>query len=502
MFRPEQIEEVRKRTDVPAVVGQYVKLRKVGRSWTGCCPFHPEKTPSFRVEEDGRWYCHGKCKTGKDIIDLVMRLQACTFQEAVRWLAVRAGVPLEESEEAPERAAERRRQLDQEARLRAALEWSAEFFERCLSTPPPGLLQEPWQMAAREAALAELASRRLGDEVARQFRIGYAPPAWSALVEHLRSKGVSPADMEAAGLAVPSRRPGGVGYDRFRHRVMFPICDPGGRVVGFSGRLLPPTEGMPERMVPEDAGKYINTPETHLFRKGEHLLGLQAARPHINAARRLILCEGNFDAAALAQNGYPWVAAPCGTAFTREHAQRVARIAGPDEDDRLEVWLVFDPDEAGRKATRVAIQALDAHPRLRVRVVQLPRPDADGTKLDPDALMRRPGGPQAFRRMLARAADATEWLIDDARLQCGEDPQARAQALARLAGRVAALPEEARADYTRRLAMAFRFRVADVERTVARAPVGPAAAPAPPVMAAAPPSTAAAEPDAASGAVE
>jgi DNA primase len=332
MFDRATIREVRQRTDLVDLVNEFVPLKRKGGRHFGRCPFHQEKTASFSVSGDvGLYFCFG-CKATGDALRFFQETQGVNFPEAVRALARRAGVEVPE-DRTPEEIAEDRRQRDLTGRLLAVCEVAAKFFERQLA-------EGEWSELAR-AALDE---RGIAPETVERFRLGYAPASWDALAAHLRAHQLSPHDATLAGLLVDGRR------DRFRHRLMFPILDAGGRVVAFSGRILPTSagmEGLDEGLVPEDAGKYVNSPETPLYRKGELLYGLTAARQSIRQRERALLVEGNFDVVQMHQHGFTETVAPLGTSFTDAQAKLLRR-----HTDR--VTFLFDGDGAGRRAARAA----------------------------------------------------------------------------------------------------------------------------------------------------
>ncbi|CAN5123512.1 hypothetical protein BH09MYX1_BH09MYX1_58720 [soil metagenome] len=401
MIPPETIALVRERTNIVAVVQEAVpSLKKRGRSWVGLCPFHREKTPSFHVNpERGFFHCFG-CKESGSAIDFVMKQDGYTFPEAVRMLAERCGIVVEE-ESRP--AAEVDRQRKAKDDLYSALSVAATFFEKMLREHPD-----------RSYALEELDKRGVlpswvqegappnpaVDETLQQFRIGYAPNEWDALARYLRDQGISPQTAETVGLLAP--RSGSSGhYDRFRHRLMFTVSDTQGRPVAFSGRSLrepPPVAGQPTRDKTDPPPKYINSPESPVYTKGQLLFGLFQARHAIRQEERAVVVEGNFDVVTLHARGIAHVVAPLGTAFTDEQAKLLRRYAG-------EVVLCFDGDAAGRKATRLSREP-GRIAGLSVRVARMP----DG--VDPDQLVREKG-PEAIKDAIGAAQGLLEFLIED-----------------------------------------------------------------------------------------
>lgn len=408
------VDQVRQRTDLVELVGQYMPLRRAGMNWIARCPFHEERTPSFNVNaERGFYFCFG-CKASGDALRFYEQIEGVSFVEALRALAEKCGVELPETRD-PERIAEDRRQRDVGERLAAVCESAAAYFERCLVDAPYG-----------ELARGALTERGVDGEVAARFRLGYAPARWDGLTEHLRAQKVSPADAELAGLLMPGRNGGW--YDRFRHRLMFPVVDRAGRVVAFSGRVLPVTEDMPEGLVPEDAGKYINSPETPLYKKSELLYGLGVARTPIRQKAEAILVEGNFDVVQMHQHGFAETVAPLGTSFTEAQARLLRRYAES-------VVLVFDGDEAGRKATAAAYSVC-AEVGLVARVGRMP------PSMDPDTYLRSADeglGAEGMTRLLQEAPSLVEWLISGSRTRLRDAVPQRVAALRVIAPAIAAV---------------------------------------------------------------
>jgi len=422
------VNEVRSRTDIAELVGQYVPLRKVGARFVARCPFHEERTPSFHVSPDvGLYFCFG-CKASGDALRFYEQMEGVNFPEALRVLAEKAGVQLPESRD-PERIAEDKRLRDLGERLHTVCEAAAVYFEKCL-------LDEPFSEIARAA----LEDRGISPEVSAQFRLGYAPARWDGLTEHLRELKLSPSDAETAGLLLPGRS--GSPYDRFRHRLMFPIFDRGGRVVAFSGRILPTSEEIPEGIVPEETGKYVNSPETPLYRKGELLFGLSLARMSIRQRERCLLVEGNFDVVQMHQHGFSETVAPLGTSFTEAQAKLLRRFTE-------NVVLLFDGDEAGRNAARTA-HAVCAKVGLIARVGVLP------PKSDPDSYLRSATagqGPEGMATILQSGESIVEWLIRDARGWGGDTVPSRLAAMRTVIPAIASVLDETERDaYVRRLA--------------------------------------------------
>jgi DNA primase len=391
VISPDTISQVRERTDILAVIQESVPtLKRRGRSFVGLCPFHKEKTPSFHVNPDrGFFHCFG-CQEAGGVIDFVMKLEGSTFPEAVRALAERAGIAIEADRQTDRAAHDRaKRQKDE---LYNANQVAAHFFEEQLRTHP-----------LRQYALDELARRGIVpgkdeavDDVLQAFRIGYAPPAWDGLTGFFRAQGVSPVAGETVGVLVP-RSSGSGHYDRFRHRLMFAVTDPQGRVVAFSGRAL---ELPPDAKENDDKpAKYINSPESPIYTKGQMLFGLFQARHAIRQEEEAILVEGNFDVVSLHARGLQNVVAPLGTAFTADQAKLLRRFAPS-------VVFLFDADAAGKKAVRMSRDAVK-EAGLLAKVAHLP----DETAKDPDEFVRM-RGKEALLDVLAHARGMLEFLLE------------------------------------------------------------------------------------------
>ncbi|MFW5741185.1 MAG: DNA primase, partial [Myxococcota bacterium] len=290
------IASVRNRADIVAIVGEAVKLTRRGRHHVGLCPFHKEKTPSFHVNmETGRFYCFG-CHEKGSVIDFVMKLEGLEFPEAVRSLAERIGLAIEETEGDPAAVRASREAKRAKQGLYEVTQLAASFFEAQLRTHPAA------RVAREELARRGLKPETPTDSVAhalQAFRIGYAPAGWDNLLTYLRKQGVSPVAAETLGLIAP-RRGGGGHYDFFRNRLMFAITDVQGRVVGFSGRVLPDPES---GEVDKNTGKYINSSESPIYKKSDIVFGLFQARQAIRQHDHAIVVEGNFDVVSLHARG-------------------------------------------------------------------------------------------------------------------------------------------------------------------------------------------------------
>jgi DNA primase len=386
-FGDDKIEEVRSRADIVEVIGAHVRLKRVGRNFTGLCPFHTEKTPSFSVNrERGFFHCFG-CGAGGTVFNFLMRMDGLTFPEAVRSLAQRYGVEL------PERAEPGMERGERES-LQRANQVAAEFFSHVL-----------WNTEDGAAAREYLKSRAITTETARAFMLGYAPSRPGSLARALERRG-----LRDAGIRLGLIRGDSEGLrDLFRARVMFPIRDAQGRVTGFGARVL--DDRLP---------KYLNSPESPLYSKTRTLYGLYEARQEIARRDRAILVEGYFDAIALWQAGFKETVAGCGTALTVEQLRVLARYT-------RNVIACFDGDDAGRRASLRALEIfLEAG--LLGRGIFIP------AGYDPDTLVRERGA-DAFRTL----ADGAELLIDYFLREQVKEAHQSLDARARAAERVAAM---------------------------------------------------------------
>lgn len=364
------MEEVRQAADIAEVIGRRVHLKPAGRSLKGLCPFHGDKDPSFTVNRDkGTWHCFG-CGAGGNVFGFVMRDEGLSFPEAVRELAHRYGVHLPDRELTPEE----KRQKEKNESLLRVLQLAGKYFQNALAGPQGG--------AAREYLLGR---RGLGPETVADFSLGYAPDGWENLGRFLTGQGVSPELAVEAGVMAPSRRGGGA-YDRFRDRVIFPIRDLAGRVVSFGGRVL--GSGEP---------KYLNGPETPVFRKSRTLYNLDQARGRMRRLDRALVVEGYFDVITLAAHGFEETVAPMGTALTPEHVRMLKKQA-------KDVILVFDGDEAGMRAAERSLPIFLAEDQP-ARACILPAGE------DPDTMVLQ-NGAQRFAGLLEQARPLAEEVLE------------------------------------------------------------------------------------------
>lgn len=362
MIPREYVEEVVRRSDITEVVSSYVQLRHRGRTHTGLCPFHSEKTPSFVVyPETQSFYCFG-CGAGGDVINFVRRISNLDYVEAVKLLAGRAGMPMPEEDDKAGRLRSRVLAVNKEA---------ARFFYEQLNADTD----------AARTARAYWRGRGLSDATIRRFGLGYSPDDFGALRRHLRSKGYTEEETLASGLEKRSEK--GNVYDVFRGRVMTPIFDLRGNVIAFGGRVLG-----------DEKPKYINSPETIVYKKSKAMFALNIAKK--SASRRYILCEGYMDVISLHQAGFDTAVAACGTALTADQV----RLLGEYAD---EVVLSYDSDEAGQKATARSL-GLFADSPVKVSVLNIP-----GAK-DPDEFIKKYGR-ERFEQLLNGTANAIEYKL-------------------------------------------------------------------------------------------
>jgi DNA primase len=395
----ETIDAVRERVSVADVVGERIKLERRGRSLVGLCPFHKEKTPSFHVnEERGFYHCFG-CHASGDAIKFVQETDGLGFMDAIRELAQKFGIEVVETRGAEDRARQEAAQKKKNEHLHV-IELAARFFEESLRQHPLG------HHARQELARRGLEADGAGAAAALEaFRVGYAPHSWDALATHLRGEGASLQAAEAVGL-VGARKQGGGYYDRFRHRLMFAIVDLRGKVVAFSGRALDaPIAAELQRLglpslgdAAESVAKYMNSPESAVYKKRETVFGLFQARDAVRQANECVLVEGNFDVMSLHARGIQHVVAPLGTAFTREQAAQIRRYTS-------NVTLLFDGDGAGLRATRAAREPCKEE-GLVPRVARLPKGS------DPDDFIRSRGA-ESVSTCLRNATGMLEFLIED-----------------------------------------------------------------------------------------
>ncbi len=383
-LHPRTIEAVKERADIVDVVGEHVVLKKKGREFVGVCPFHDDKSPSMTVSPAKQFYYCFSCGAGGNAIKFLMELQRQSFSDVVLELARKYQLPVE-TLEGPQQ--ERlRQQLSRRDQLHRVLRLAAGWFRDQLRTPEGA------------PALAYLRdSRGLSETTLEAFGLGYAPERWDGLLSHLQQvEGVAPELLEAAGLVVPRKGSSASDsrgyYDRFRHRVMVPISDRQGRIIGFGGRSLDGAEP-----------KYLNSPETEVFEKGKHLYGLDKAVNAIRKDDRAVVVEGYFDVIALHAAGINNAVAALGTALSSQQITQICRCC-----DGKRLILNFDTDRAGVRAAQRAIgevEQLALQGQLELRVLQLP------AGKDPDEFLQQHGAGE-YRSLLDQAPLWLDWQID------------------------------------------------------------------------------------------
>lgn len=365
-FSPAFIDELVARNPIEDVVGQYVSLKRAGANMFGLCPFHGEKTASFSVAPDkGIYYCFG-CHKGGGVINFQMEIEGLSYPDAVRALAKRAGLEVPDDEQYQSR-------YRQQERLWALHKEAARFFH--------SKLYEPQGAAALNYAL----NRGMSKATLINFGIGYAPDSWTDLVDALRKKGYTDEELKDSGLVTVSQKNGRI-FDRFRDRLMFPIIDVRGNVIGFGGRIM---KNDP------NAAKYLNSPETMIFNKRKNLFGLNVSKK--SKLGYLILVEGYMDAIALHQYGFDCAVASLGTSLTEEHALLLSKYTE-------QVVLIYDGDEAGQRAAQRAIPMLEKA-GLQVKVLRMK--DAK----DPDEFLKKYGADK-FKILLEESSNRVEYQLD------------------------------------------------------------------------------------------
>lgn len=375
----DQVEEIKRKTDIVGVIGQYVSLKKMGRHHKGLCPFHAEKTASFTVNEEmGLYKCFG-CGVGGDVIKFLMEIEGVEFLDALERLADKVGIKLQ------------KRKYDggdQKQKLLEVMDLTARYYH--------------WQLTEGKAgreALRYLTERGINRKLIETFRVGFALPGWNNLTSYLIGKKGYPAELlQKAGL-VNAKSGGGDFFDKFRGRIMFPLLDAGGRVVGFSGRVLPSaSQTAPAGRPGYEEPKYLNSPETEIYHKGRMLFGFFQAKQAIREKKRAVLVEGQMDLISSYAAGVSESVAVGGTALTEDQIEMISRLAKT-------IFLSFDADEAGWLAIKRAVEIAEKR-GVEVKVVQI-----EGGK-DPDEVARQ--SPDRWRKMVEGAVDVYEFVMEKA----------------------------------------------------------------------------------------
>lgn len=359
------VEEVKSRLNIEDVVGEYVQLKRAGRNWKGLSPFSEERSPSFMVSPEKQIWHDFSSGKGGNVFSFIMEVEGLDFKGALELLARKAGIDLEQyrSRGNPQRGKDKER-------LYELLEWTTKFYQV--------------QLRGSKAALDYLKKRVFTKETILEWRLGYSPNTGTALIDFLRSKGFTEAEMKQAGVSAQRYR--GIG-DMFRGRIMIPLCDAQGRVIGFTARLLADAP---------DAPKYINTPQTPLYDKSRHVFGLHLAKESIRKSKFVVVAEGNLDVISSHQAGIRQVVATAGTALTEQHLQILNRFTG-------DIRLSFDADKAGLNATERALPiASKVHVSLSIISISSGK--------DPDELIKQ--DPELWKQAIQNPQYAVDWLID------------------------------------------------------------------------------------------
>ena len=364
-FPPSFLDELIARNPIEEVVGQYVSLKRSGANLFGLCPFHGEKTASFSVSPDkGIYYCFG-CHKGGGVVNFMMEIEGLSYPDAVRSLAKRVGLEVPEDEQYQSR-------YRQQERLWALHKEAARFFHAQLYSP------------VGQEALRYAFGRGMSKSILTTFGVGYAPDSWDTMVKAMRAKGYTDEELKDSGLVTVSQKNGNL-FDRFRDRLMFPIIDVRGNVIGFGGRIIKNDK---------DTAKYLNSPETLIFNKRKNLFGLNLAKKTKQGF--MILVEGNIDVVALHQYGFDNAVASLGTSLTDEQATLLSRYTE-------QIVLIYDGDEAGQRATKRAIPMLEKA-GIGVKVLQIR--DAK----DPDEFLKK-FGPDRFKMLLEGSSNRVEYQL-------------------------------------------------------------------------------------------
>ena len=420
-------ERVKQQADIVRVIGEYVRLKKAGKGFSGLCPFHQEKTPSFSVSPTKQmYYCFG-CHEGGDVFKFVMALERCEFPEAVRTVAEKCGIPIPRPRD---RSPEERRENQQRAAIVEIHREAAAFFTRQLQSGAEG-----------KVASAYLEERGLDREAIARFGLGFAPYSGDALLRALKPK-YSEALLESSGLF--SKNESGRLYDRFRRRIMFPIANDGGKVIAFGGRAMG-----------DDMPKYLNSPETPVYSKSNVLYHLDRAKESLRQADFAILVEGYMDAIAVARAGFSNVVASCGTALADAQIKLLARFT-------RRIVVNYDPDAAGQAATERSLTLL-LEKEFDVRVLALPG------GADPDKFLQQQGA-AAYRKLLSQSPPYLDYLIARARRMDQTTAEGKLAAINFLMPFVQRIPNRLlRSEWASRIASELRIEAPVLREALRRA---------------------------------
>ncbi len=402
-FIPEHIiSEIQNRVDIVDVISEVVILKKQGRNYFGLCPFHSDKDPSFSVSpEKGIFYCFG-CGVGGNAFNFLMQLNGYSFPQAARILAARCGVQIPEARLSPEQ----KRQLDEKTQLLRVNALAADFFHRALLNGN-----------ANARALAYLKGRGFSDDIVKRCKLGLAPDGWRHLTSFFQREKI-PIDWVARAGLVVARKNGTGHYDRFRNRIMFPIADMGGKIIGFGGRVM--DDALP---------KYLNTPETPVYKKSQSLYGIHIAKSKCRADETVIIVEGYLDLLALYQGGVENAAATLGTALTDAHVRMLRGCIGQNG----KAILVYDSDQAGINAARRSIAVFERG-HVDARVLVLPAGH------DPDSYIHKHGH-ESFMRGVGAARNMISFLMDTAVSRHGLSVEGKRRILDEMIGPLAAVDD-------------------------------------------------------------
>ena len=414
------ITEVKQRLDIVELVSDYVTLQKTGRNFKGLCPFHSEKHPSFFVfPAQQSWHCFGACGTGGDIFSFIMKKEGIDFGQALHLLAQKGGITLS-PREAPSKAEDEKKE-----RLFQINEAAAEYYHHLLASTKAG-----------EAARSYLARRKVMPETIKEFRLGYSPDTWETIKHYLLGKGYTEKELVEAGLII--EKEAGGSYDRFRNRLMFPICDTRGRVTGFGARVL--DDSLP---------KYINSPQTSIFDKSSSLYGIDRAKSAIRRKNLVIIVEGYMDVLTAHQHGWQNVVGSMGTSLTEKQVESIKRLTN-------NIILALDADLAGEEAT-LRGKAILAHSNAEANVILLP------PGKDPDAVIRE--DPALWQKLVEQAMPIMDFAFQSA-ISKVDINKARDKSLAvqKLLPSIYEIKDPTQKfHYVEKLARALKIKTADVE---------------------------------------
>ncbi|MBN1325864.1 DNA primase [Candidatus Falkowbacteria bacterium] len=404
-----QIEEIKSKIDIVDLISEYTALKPAGTNWKARCPFHNERTPSFMVSRDKQiWHCFG-CGEGGDIFEFVQKIEGMEFSEALRHLAEKAGVKLKKVDPAI---------VSQKTKLLDILKVAAEFFHLSLLKTQEGKIGRDY-----------IEKRNLSQKTVSDFKIGYAPDSWDKLLNFLIKKGFKQNEILLSGMVIKNEK--GQCYDRFRLRLMFPIFDQHGAVVGFTGRIL-------NEEKQDQGGKYVNTPQTTIYNKSLVIYGLDKAKNEIKKKDLAVIVEGNMDVVASHQAGITNVVASSGTALTQEQLKLLKRYTN-------NIALSFDADLAGQAAAERGIDAALAL-GFNIKIIQLPKEINGKSIKDPDDCIKQ--GQEFWQKAIDSAISIMDFYFDKVFLKYNKDnPEQRKEIANKLFKQIAKLPDLVERDF-------------------------------------------------------